>query len=977
MKNIISPLKFGSILLISFFFSTCSKNSSSKITEQQWSIKTYPFNNPDPIPILTKDARLYPYHSFSGYDSEGTAKEWEAIKMENDHIEIYVLPGVGGKVWGAIDKKNGQEFIYKNEVLKFRNIALRGPWTSGGIEFNFGIIGHTPSAASSVDYYTRYNNDGSISTFVGAMDLPSRTEWRVEIKLEEENANFTTNAFWYNATPSSKSYYNWMTAAASAEKDLELIFPGDRYLKHSGEVSLWPIDTKKRDLSLYENNSFEGHKSYHVVGHWKNFFGGYYHSKNYGFGHWSHHDKMPGQKLWLWALSDEGKIWESHLTDNDGQYIEFQAGRQLVQFSPDDKFNPIKKASFNPLDTDIWSEVWFPVGNIGGIKEASKYGVMNVEQKNDSISIKLHSFVPSNGSVDVLSKNGNIIESFETEFSPRAVYNYSLNYNKPFKINVECLDLNYSYDRKRKKLDRSYSSNLSTLSSLTEVERKFIKANELFKERKYPESETILKMILDENSNHLKSTYLIADLYYRKAQYEKALIHIKKILSIDAYDSDANFIAGNIYKALNSLYDAKEAYGWASRSTKYKSAALSQISEIYLIEKKYSDAISYAKESLNYNRLNLNALEILSITNRILENNSESKKWIDNILFLDPLNHFARFELYLIDPAESNWKRFTDRVKNEFPEQTYLEIAISYFERNLHKEAKIIFNNLLSSHPLGLAWSAFIDKDIKMINTIDDLSIDFVHPFRRESIDILSWVNNNYNSWKWKYLLSLNLWAKNREKEALEILVSCDNAPNIATFYASRAFLKNKLKELSAEKDIQLSVKYAKNSPPVYINAIQFLQQGNDWSNALEISKNALQLFSNNFNIQILHAKSLLYLNELDSAIEILSQTNVLPSEVGKESHNIYVSLHLAKAIEYLKERNSQMASSFIDKSKKWPKNLGIGKPNEPDYSIQKIMMTVLNGKYNDKEIKSELKKLLKKYKGYKNYLIAELIALI
>ena len=115
----------------------------------------------------------------------------------------------------------------------------------------------------------------------------------------------------------------------------------------------------------------------------------------------------------------------------------------------------------------------------------------------------------------------------------------------------------------------------------------------------------------------------------------------------------------------------------------------------------------------------MNALEILSISNRILENNSESKKWIDNILFLDPLNHFARFELYLIDPAESNWKRFTDKVRNEFPEQAYLEIAISYFERNLHEEAKIIFNNLLSSHPLGLAWSTFIENDIdvKMVET--------------------------------------------------------------------------------------------------------------------------------------------------------------------------------------------------------------------------------------------------------------------
>ena len=44
---------------------------------------------------------------------------------------------------------------------------------------------------------------------------------------------------------------------------------------------------------------------------------------------------------------------------------------------------------------------------------------------------------------------------------------------------------------------------------------------------------------------------------------------------------------------------------------------------------------------------------------------------------------------------------------------------------------------------------------------------------------------------------------------------------------------------------------------------------------------------------------------------------------------------------------------------------------------IQKIMMKVVDGKYVDNEIKSELKRLSKNYKGYKNYLIAELIALI
>jgi hypothetical protein len=38
--------------------------------------------------------------------------------------------------------------------VKFRDVAMRGPWTSGGIEANYGIIGHTPNCATPVDYVT-------------------------------------------------------------------------------------------------------------------------------------------------------------------------------------------------------------------------------------------------------------------------------------------------------------------------------------------------------------------------------------------------------------------------------------------------------------------------------------------------------------------------------------------------------------------------------------------------------------------------------------------------------------------------------------------------------------------------------------------------------------------------------------------------------------------------------------------------------
>ena len=132
---------------------------------------------------------------------------------------------------------------------------------------------------------------------------------------------------------------------------------------------------------MYKNNNFGRSKSYHIVGEYNDFFGGYYHDRNFGFGQWSPYEEMPGQKLWLWDLSRGGGIWEDLLTDTDGQYIEFQAGRLFDQYFPG-ATNPISQVGFEPYVMDRWSEIWFPIKEIGGMEDASEYGVLNVETKN-------------------------------------------------------------------------------------------------------------------------------------------------------------------------------------------------------------------------------------------------------------------------------------------------------------------------------------------------------------------------------------------------------------------------------------------------------------------------------------------------------------------------------------------------------------------------------------------------------------------
>ena len=370
-----------------------SSSGAAVVEEKTETVRTYPFSDPDPVPIFARSsmwgqgARLYPYFFFDRFTAEPVEQPWTVVRLSNPYIEVAVLPQAGGKVWGAADKATGREFLYWNKVLKFRQIALRGPWTSGGIEFNFGVVGHAPSTATPVDYILRRNPDGSASCVVGTMDLPSRTRWSVTVTLPKDSAAFETNAIWVNPTPFSQSYYAWSCAAVKTAEDLRYIFPGQWSIGHDYSVPLepWPIDRSGRDLSLYSNNATPGSKSYFTVGEYADFYGGWYEKSDAGFGHWSRYEDMPGRKVWIWDLSRSGEIWVDLLTDTDGQYTEPQAGRLLNQSDHGD---------FAPGSADRWQEQWFPYRGIGPMAQASPHAVLSAARTGAALGLGLFPLRP-------------------------------------------------------------------------------------------------------------------------------------------------------------------------------------------------------------------------------------------------------------------------------------------------------------------------------------------------------------------------------------------------------------------------------------------------------------------------------------------------------------------------------------------------------------------------------------------------------
>ncbi len=308
--------------------------------------RTYPFSDPNPIPEV---GRIYPYFRFEGYTDTPVDREWTVVELENDHLRVMILPEIGGKIWAAFEKSTARSFIYNNQVVKFRDIAMRGPWTSGGIEPNYGIIGHTPNCATPVDYATRTDADGA-TVVIGVLDLLTRTPWRLVITLPHDKAYFTTRSVWHNATPIEQPYYTWMNAGIKAAGNLELVYPGTHYLGHGGEVFPWPIHPGNgRNLAFYEQNDFGPYKSYHVFGRYSDFFGAYWHDDDFGMGRYSTRDDKLGKKAWIWGLSRQGMIWEKLLTDADGQYVEVQSGRLFNQAAEGSTLTPFKHRGFEPV----------------------------------------------------------------------------------------------------------------------------------------------------------------------------------------------------------------------------------------------------------------------------------------------------------------------------------------------------------------------------------------------------------------------------------------------------------------------------------------------------------------------------------------------------------------------------------------------------------------------------------------------------
>lgn len=889
-------------------------------------VKTYPYSDPTPIALLAPQQQRpsYPYFRWDGYTEKAVQQEWKVVTLENDYISVSVLPEMGGKIWGAVEKSSGNEFIYTNKVMKFRDIAMRGAWTSGGIEFNFGILGHVPTTASPVDYTTKTLPDGSVSCYVASYEWITGAWWMVEINLPKDKAYFTTKVTWYNASAGRQPYYQWMNAAYSVRGDAEFIYPGNASISHSGDWDTYPITKEGKDIAWYKNIDFGNSMSVHVLGNYSNFYGIYWHDRDFGSAHLADHAEKLGMKYFIWSTARSGAIWEDLLTDTDGQYIEQQSGRMFCQPNEHCANTPFQHTAMQPAQTDTWTEYWFPIKDIGGLKQTSTLGSLNVIREDgltrflfcplQKVNTQLRIY-DSDRLIATLPLQADVLQKWETTISCDI---------RELVVRTDDGRFEYSERTKDNLTDRS----LERPDDFAEdgLYGLYIKGENWANQKRYPEAESALLSALKEDKYYLPALTCLASVYNMQGRYEEALELCRKGLAVNTYDGQCNYEYAVASKALGETLHAFDGFAMAAvRDLNLRSAAYQQLAMLYIQKgnlQKASEAVSCA---LTAGPNNLDAAVLDAVLARVKGNDTAAATKIGALLRRTPLYQPARFEQYRLGVISVD--DFLAGIATEMPDEVLIHLADFYAETGLYDDALLLLS--WATSPIADYHAAWInhlnnqeEKARELIAKAQKASPEFVFPHRLTTLRALEWAESVSPNWHNRYYKGLVLLGTQQADKALEQLLLCDDA-DYAPLFLTRATLQSG----SEQRESILRAERLDKSWRGGRMLITYYLQNGLYKEAVATGKQYHKHFPENYYLSVLYANALCRNGQYEQCIRLLENTRVLPYEGATEGHDIYRDAYLGLAEQLLTKRKYNAALEAVKKARLWPENLGVGMP--------------------------------------------------
>lgn len=272
----------------------------------------------------------YPYAQQNAYSQERPQEITVAV-LENDYLYAEFLTDFGGRLWKLYDKKNKRDILYTNDVIRFRNLSIRNAWFSGGVEWNCGIIGHSPFTCSKMycAFVTGKNGEDVLRFY--EFERTREIYYQIDFWLDKNRLMSLVRI--ENTNMDVVPMYWWSNMATPEYKGGRVVVPADSAYNNSDGVgikkSVIPIDGKT-DVSYPENIYNTIDYFYDIAPDEAKFIANI--DKNgYGLLQFSS-SNLKGRKLFSWGHRKGSAHWQSMLTDRAGDYVEIQAGLGKTQY---------------------------------------------------------------------------------------------------------------------------------------------------------------------------------------------------------------------------------------------------------------------------------------------------------------------------------------------------------------------------------------------------------------------------------------------------------------------------------------------------------------------------------------------------------------------------------------------------------------------------------------------------------------------
>ena len=273
-----------------------------------------------------------PYTLRDGYDRDKKPREWKAAVLQNDFLKATFLPELGGRLWSLIDRVTGRELLHRNPVFQPCNLAIRNAWISGGVEWNVGVIGHTPFTVDPLFAESLTMDDGTPVLRMYQYERIRHLVYRIEALLPENSRQLLVQITVDNAGDSDTAVYWWSNIAVDEREDIRILVPACRAYRYGygGKLTKVPVPRldamdASRPMSIPQSMDF-----FFDIEDGRRRFIAALDADGYGLFQTST-DVLRGRKLFVWGMGAGGRNWQSFLSKPGSAYVEIQAGLARTQ----------------------------------------------------------------------------------------------------------------------------------------------------------------------------------------------------------------------------------------------------------------------------------------------------------------------------------------------------------------------------------------------------------------------------------------------------------------------------------------------------------------------------------------------------------------------------------------------------------------------------------------------------------------------